>query len=682
MKKVLLSIASVMLAFFSYGQTQMSLPVTFDDPNVQYGLVGFGGAEASTIEADPTDANNTVAKVIKNASAQTWAGTTITAGAGVGFAEAIPFASNMTTMTVRVWSPDAGIPILLKVENNANGGIFCETLSNTTVAGEWETITFDFANPAPNPAGLNFSNTYNMASIFFNFGTDGATAGEKTYYFDDVMAGEPTTGGLSQMNLPVTFEDETVEYGLVGFGGAEAATIEVDPTDANNTVAKVIKSAAAQTWAGTTVTNPAQQGFATAIPFDENNTTMTVRVWSPDAGIQVRLKVEDSSNPTISVETEATTTLAGEWETLTFDFSNEAPGTAAINFASNYNKASIFFNFGVDGATAGEKTYYFDDIQMGEGGGGGDVFNITFRVDMSNVTDAFTTPEVNGNFNGWCGGCAPMADEDADGIWELTIPLAAGTYEFKYAADTWNIQETLIPGTPCTVTNSGFTNRALEVSADAILDVVCWGACAACSEVEGPYNVTFKVDMSQVTDAFTTPEVNGTFNGWCGGCAPMTDDDTDGVWEITIPLNAGTYEFKYAADAWAIQESLTPGSSCTVTVENFTNRVITVDGEMEMDVVCWGSCEACVPTNVNEAAASVFSVYPNPANDLLIVNNTISTSPVHVRMFDVSGKMVFEAQNFVAANGVINTSTFENGIYTMQIVVLGNVYNTKVAIRH
>jgi len=44
--------------------------------------------------------------------------------------------------------------------------------------------------------------------------------------------------------------------------------------------------------------------------------------------------------------------------------------------------------------------------------------------------------------------------------------------------------------------------------------------------------------------------------------------------------------------------------------------------------------------------------------------------------------MVFEAQNFVASNGVINTSAFENGIYTLQIVVLGNVYNTKVAIRH
>ena len=49
-------------------------------------------------------------------------------------------------------------------------------------------------------------------------------------------------------------------------------------------------------------------------------------------------------------------------------------------------------------------------------------------------------------------------------------------------------------------------------------------------------NVTFQVDMNQVTDAFTTPEVNGTWNSWCGNCNPMNDADGDGVWETTIPL--------------------------------------------------------------------------------------------------------------------------------------------------
>lgn len=36
-------------------------------------------------------------------------------------------------------------------------------------------------------------------------------------------------------------------------------------------------------------------------------------------------------------------------------------GSPALNLTYTFNKASIFFNFGVTGAAAGAKTYYFDD---------------------------------------------------------------------------------------------------------------------------------------------------------------------------------------------------------------------------------------------------------------------------------------------------------------------------------
>jgi beta-glucanase (GH16 family) len=165
---------------------------------------------------------------------------------------------------------------------------------------------------------------------------------------------------------PITFDSPEVIYTLTGFGGAEDSTVVVDPTDPANNVARVVKSATAELWAGTTVsTGP---NFSVPVlPFTASDTTMTVRVWSPDAGIQIRLKVEDAADPTKSVETEATSTVANDWETLTFDFANEAAGTAPLNLAYTYNKISIFFNFGVPGSVAGEKTYYFDDVTFGGG---------------------------------------------------------------------------------------------------------------------------------------------------------------------------------------------------------------------------------------------------------------------------------------------------------------------------
>lgn len=97
---------------------------------------------------------------------------------------------------------------------------------------------------------------------------------------------------------------------------------------------------------------------------------MTVSVWSPEAGTPIRLKVEDWSDPTHTCETETKTTVSGEWETLEFDFLNQAPGTESLSIGLSmgwkYNMASIFFNFGTEGATAGEKTYYFDNVKFGD----------------------------------------------------------------------------------------------------------------------------------------------------------------------------------------------------------------------------------------------------------------------------------------------------------------------------
>jgi hypothetical protein len=127
-------------------------------------------------------------------------------------------------------------------------------------------------------------------------------------------------------------------------------------------VAKVVKNATAELWAGTTVSNLANQAIA-PIAFTAGNQVITVRVWSPTANIPVRLKVENAADGSKSVETEARTTVANAWQTLSFNFATPAAGTAALNLATVYNKASIFFDFGTTGAAAGgARTYYFDDI--------------------------------------------------------------------------------------------------------------------------------------------------------------------------------------------------------------------------------------------------------------------------------------------------------------------------------
>ncbi len=381
----------VLLFMSIVGYAQIDLPVTFEDSGLDYGLTDFGG-NSSAVEVDPTDATNTVGRATKTDVAELWAGTTM--GGNNGFVNPVPFTMNDTKMTVRVWSPDAGIPIRLKVEDAGDATISVETEANTTMAGAWETLEFDFSNPAAGTAALNLANTYNKASIFFNFGTTGAMAGEKTYYWDDV---EFVPGpSLDPVDLPITFEDSNVDYNLVDFGG-NASAIEVDPTDATNTVGRATKTDVAELWAGTTMGG---SGLENPIPFAMDDTKMTVRVWSPDADIPIRLKVEDANDATISVETEATTTMAGAWETLEFDFSNPAAGTAALDLANTYDKISIFFNFGTTGAMAGEKTYYWDDVEFGSSTSTTVVDIIVNSPDHTTLETAVIAAELDDDLSG------------------------------------------------------------------------------------------------------------------------------------------------------------------------------------------------------------------------------------------------------------------------------------------
>ena len=69
-------------------------------------------------------------------------------------------------------------------------------------------------------------------------------------------------------------------------------------------------------------------------------------------------------------------------------------------------------------------------------------------------------------------------------------------------------------------------------------------------------NVTFVVDMNQFGGSFSIVNLNGTFNGWCGSCDTMTDVNNDGVYEITMTLNApDTIEYKFTVDGWTNQEN-------------------------------------------------------------------------------------------------------------------------------
>jgi hypothetical protein len=92
---------------------------------------------------------------------------------------------------MKVWSPVANTPVLLKLEEIGNGGNFVEILQTTGAANTWTELTYDFP-PTATPQ-------FNKIVIFFNFNV--ANAG--TYYFDDLRVyGTPGGGGTGSCPAP------------------------------------------------------------------------------------------------------------------------------------------------------------------------------------------------------------------------------------------------------------------------------------------------------------------------------------------------------------------------------------------------------------------------------------------------------------------------------------------------
>ena len=127
--------------------------------------------------------------------------------------------------------------------------------------------------------------------------------------------------------------------------------------------------------------------------------------------------------------------------------------------------------------------------------------NVSFSVDMTSYTSTYGGVFLNGDFNGWCGGCNPMSDNNGDGVWEITLPLTADSIEYKFTLDAWTAQEEFQGGESCTKTTNGFTNRFGYIAGTTLFSSVCFNSCGTCSTID--------MELQGILD-FTTPDAGVT----------------------------------------------------------------------------------------------------------------------------------------------------------------------------
>ena len=225
--------------------------------------------------------------------------------------------------------------------------------------------------------------------------------------------------------------------------------------------------------------------------------------------------------------------------------------------------------------------------------------NVTFNFDVSDQEVSANGVHVVGTFNGWDPSAWMMTDDNQDGIYSYTAQLSPFThYEYKFVnGNSWEEpHDQSVPG-ECSG-NDG--NRVLyTLTSDILLDPVCMNACVPCNQYS-EVDVTFNVDMSQEEVGDSLVYLAGGAFGFVGYV--MSDDDMDGIYTVTVPVEANSdmvhYKFRIGTAApdwsgmWENGDDLI-AQGCG-NPDSWGDRYFSTGEEsLVLDTVCFGSCTSC-----------------------------------------------------------------------------------------
>ncbi|MCC6411656.1 MAG: glycogen-binding domain-containing protein, partial [Saprospiraceae bacterium] len=665
MKKIIFSILSMFVAVaFTNAQTTI---LDFETPATSTLFQYFGSPldpTSNEVIANPNasgiNTSSMVAKFIKPAVAEVWAG----AFTNPNPTTAVDLSAN-GKVKVKVHMDHIG-SVSLKLEGSTNGGpAWAVTVPNTKV-NEWEELEFDASLPsfeAPFASAAGF--TYARVVLFFDFGTTG-TGTDVVSYFDDIVAapaGSVVTTPILDFETPATGTNFQY-FGSALDGSLTDVIANPNPSTINtsDSVVSYLKPAVSQIWAGA-FSNP---NPTTPIDFT-NGGQICVKVHMDHIG-NLALKLEGGPGGPANWITQVSNTKVGEWEELCFDASLpslEPPFTAAFGV---YPTVVVFFDFGVAG-TGTDVISYFDDIVV-KSGGTPPVRTVNFKVDMNNYQPNFNQVYVSGTFNNWSGDADPLADPEFDGIWEGSIAVPNGSYEYKVTLDNWAAEEQFLGTEECTKTTNGFTNRLLLVSSDTDLPQFCFNSCYACGE---EVKINFKLGMGSVTPNPEGVWLSGGGNfDVPGGKYKMNDDDADGVYELVVPRRAGFSSFYAFANGpcadFTCKEDLT-GLPCGDSLNFYDRFLPAVNADTEV-ANCYGTCfgnvECVSGTNAPVEDAQLFELIGNPSTagySILAFGNEVNDAK-EVMLFNSIGQAVHTYhldRSEVAFK--MNTADLQPGIY-------------------
>jgi hypothetical protein len=161
--------------------------------------------------------------------------------------------------------------------------------------------------------------------------------------------------------------------------------------------------------------------------------------------------------------------------------------------------------------------------------------------------------------------------------------------------------------------------------------------------VQAQVEVTLQVDMNEQVVSADGVHVAGEFQGWDPTATPLSDDDMDGIWSVSLDLPTGIHEYKFINGmGWDFAEDVPP--TCQVEVAGNDNRFISIaeDQEEASSLVCFESCAACGMSTIRMRVDMSVEGSVSP-NGVHVAGNFQGWDPESSSLSDANGDGVWEA---------------------------------------
>ncbi len=226
--------------------------------------------------------------------------------------------------------------------------------------------------------------------------------------------------------------------------------------------------------------------------------------------------------------------------------------------------------------------------------------SVTFQVDMNNETVSPDGVHMAGNWQAaagypgdWQPNTAELTDDDADGIYTLTVDLPTGQYEYKFInGNDWPFEE----GIPAVSQKGGGNSNRFFAINDWHANNGGWTMPANLfggSAPAGQVAVRLQIDMAnqEVGDNGVHVAGDAIEPNWTPGFGTGTNFQNSRYAFVTHVAPNATYNYKWInGNDWGTDENV--AGDCA----DSGNRVLVVGSEdIITDNFCFGVCEPCAP---------------------------------------------------------------------------------------